>query len=44
MITFEQFYFITKLCEVYNEVAESPMYEDMYVTARVCWREFKDSK
>ena len=43
-MTFEKFYFITKLCEKYNEVAESPTYEDMYVTARVCWGEFSESK
>jgi hypothetical protein len=43
-MTFEKFYFITKLCEKYNEVAESPTYEDMFVTARVCWGEFSESK
>jgi hypothetical protein len=43
-MTFEKFYFITKLCEKYNEVAESPMYEDMYVTAKICWDEFSESK
>ena len=43
-MTFEKFYFITKLCEKYDEGVEFPTYEDMYVTARVCWGEFSESK
>lgn len=43
-MTFEKFYFITKLCEKYDEGVEFPTYEDMYVTARVCWEEFSESK